>query len=142
MDKPFLVAIDFSELTEPTIARAASLAEGRGNRIDLIHVVRPQQMTSRGNRAAKAIADQAAKIAEDRAQRKLDALLETVPLAFRGNAKVRTGQPAEVLTQVADESYDMIVLATNGRTGLSHALLGSVAERVVRFAPIAVLVVR
>jgi nucleotide-binding universal stress UspA family protein len=39
-------------------------------------------------------------------------------------------------------SYDLIVVGTRGRTGLARALLGSVAEKVVRHAPCAVLVVR
>jgi hypothetical protein len=37
---------------------------------------------------------------------------------------------------------DLIVIATHGRTGLSHLFLGSVAERVVRAAPCPVLTVR
>jgi len=40
------------------------------------------------------------------------------------------------------ESFDLIVLATHGYTGLKHVLLGSTAERVVRLAPCAVLVVK
>jgi nucleotide-binding universal stress UspA family protein len=41
-----------------------------------------------------------------------------------------------------DPSYDLVVLGTEGKTGVSHVLLGSVAERVVRHAPCPVLVVR
>ncbi len=41
-----------------------------------------------------------------------------------------------------DRAYDIAVLGTHGRTGLAHVLVGSVAERVVRHAPCAVLVVR
>jgi nucleotide-binding universal stress UspA family protein len=41
-----------------------------------------------------------------------------------------------------DEDVDLIVMGTRGRTGLAHALLGSVAEKVVRHAPCAVLVTR
>ncbi|MFK7928046.1 MAG: universal stress protein [Myxococcota bacterium] len=142
MDKPFLVAVDFSELTGPTLERAATLAKGSGNRIDLVHVVPPQNMTSRGNMAAKAIAGQVAKNAEEHARRKLAPYLEQIPVAHRGEAIVKTGMAAELLCEVAGQGYEMMVLATNGRTGLSHALLGSVAERVVRLCPIPVLVVR
>jgi len=42
----------------------------------------------------------------------------------------------------ADERSDLIVMGTHGRTGLRHALLGSVAEKVVRHAPCTVLIVR
>jgi len=41
-----------------------------------------------------------------------------------------------------DRTYDLVVMGTHGRTGLKHVLVGSVAERVVRHAPCAVLVVR
>jgi nucleotide-binding universal stress UspA family protein len=37
---------------------------------------------------------------------------------------------------------DLIVMATHGRTGLSHLLIGSLAERVVRTAPCPVLTIR
>lgn len=42
----------------------------------------------------------------------------------------------------ADRSFDLVIVGTHGRTGIKHVLLGSVAERVVRFAPTPVLVVR
>jgi nucleotide-binding universal stress UspA family protein len=41
-----------------------------------------------------------------------------------------------------DPTIDLIVMGTHGRTGLKHALLGSVAEKTVRHAPCPVLVVR
>ena len=54
---------------------------------------------------------------------------------------VKTGQPAhEIITAAAD--YDMVVMGTHGRTGVSRFLMGSVAERVVQGAPCSVLVFR
>ncbi len=41
-----------------------------------------------------------------------------------------------------EHEIDLIVIATHGRTGLSHVLLGSVAERIVREAPCPVLTLR
>lgn len=56
---------------------------------------------------------------------------------------VRVGHIAEQVTQLAGEiGIDLVVVGTNGRTGMKRLLLGSVAERVVRLAPCAVLVVR
>lgn len=53
------------------------------------------------------------------------------------------GDPFAVICRVAeDEHVDLIVMGSHGRTGLSHAFLGSVAERVVRHAPCPVLVAR
>ena len=56
---------------------------------------------------------------------------------------VATGEPADSICDYAiTEKFDLIVMGTHGRRGLSHALMGSVAERVVRKAPCPVLTVR
>jgi universal stress protein A len=53
------------------------------------------------------------------------------------------GDPATVISAVAQDEYcDMIVMGTHGRAGLSRLLMGSVAERVVRTAPCAVLTIK
>jgi nucleotide-binding universal stress UspA family protein len=53
------------------------------------------------------------------------------------------GIPDAVILDVAeDEKFDLIVLGTHGRTGFTHILLGSVAERVIRRAACPVLTVR
>ncbi|MFI5369354.1 MAG: universal stress protein, partial [Spirochaetia bacterium] len=49
---------------------------------------------------------------------------------------------AEIRKFSKEENVDLIVMATHGRTGVKHALLGSVAEKVVRMAPCPVLTVR
>ena len=48
----------------------------------------------------------------------------------------------EVCNYARDNEIDLIILATHGRTGLRHVMLGSVAERIVQHAPCPVLVVR
>jgi universal stress protein A len=53
------------------------------------------------------------------------------------------GDPATAIVErAASGGYDLLVLGTHGRTGLSHVLMGSVAEKVVRRAPCPVLTVR
>jgi nucleotide-binding universal stress UspA family protein len=49
---------------------------------------------------------------------------------------------AEIIRAARDYNIDIIVLGTHGRTGISHAIMGSVAEKVVRKAPCPVLTVR
>jgi universal stress protein A len=57
--------------------------------------------------------------------------------------EVAVGRPARVVTEVAmTRGTDLIVMGTHGRSGFAHLVLGSVAERVVRTAPCAVLTVR
>lgn len=48
----------------------------------------------------------------------------------------------EVCNYARENKIDLIILATHGRTGLRHVMLGSVAERIVQHAPCPVLVVR
>jgi len=47
-----------------------------------------------------------------------------------------------IVAHALENRVDLIVIATHGRTGLSHVLLGSVAERIVREAPCPVLTIR
>ncbi|HTO95199.1 MAG TPA: universal stress protein [Bacteroidota bacterium] len=56
---------------------------------------------------------------------------------------VRTGHAAEEITRFSrEENVDLIVMATHGWTGVKHALLGSVAEKVVRYSPVPVMTVK
>ena len=56
---------------------------------------------------------------------------------------VRRGEPyKEIVSFAHDEGIDLIVMATHGRTGLAHVLIGSVAEKVVRHSIIPVLTVK
>jgi nucleotide-binding universal stress UspA family protein len=55
---------------------------------------------------------------------------------------IRRGDPARIIVEHAKaERHDLIVVGTHGRAGLAHLFLGSVAERVVRTAPVPVLTV-
>jgi nucleotide-binding universal stress UspA family protein len=55
---------------------------------------------------------------------------------------IEEGTPADMIKKTCDEwEASLIVIGTHGRTGLSHILMGSVAERVIRHSPVPVLVV-
>lgn len=56
-------------------------------------------------------------------------------------AMVREGHPAEEIIE-ASRDHDLVVMGTHGRSGLEHLLMGSVTEKVIRHAPVPVLVVR
>ena len=66
---------------------------------------------------------------------------ETSGIACDG--EIRHGVPYEEIINYAKEiDVDLIVMATHGHTGLSHILLGSVAEKVMRHAPCPVMITR
>jgi len=52
------------------------------------------------------------------------------------------GSPADEIVKFAGERFDLVVVATHGRTGVRRLVLGSVAEHVVRESSVPVLVVR
>ena len=75
----------------------------------------------------------------------LEKLRALVPNNFKGTwgPKVTAGKTADAILRTAhDEDVDLIVMGTHGRTGLSHTLLGSVAEAVMHHAECPVLMVR
>jgi nucleotide-binding universal stress UspA family protein len=81
---------------------------------------------------------------QGRAQRELTRLLPEGPGAPVDTAcQVIVGvPPQQILEAAVAKQVDLIVMATHGRTGLSHLVMGSVAERVVRTAPCPVLTIR
>jgi len=64
--------------------------------------------------------------------------------AARVSTRLLTGVPWEQITDTlqAEPAFDLVVMGTHGRTGITRVLLGSVAEKVVRHAPCSVLAVR
>ena len=69
------------------------------------------------------------------------AVTEGKKKGVRITGKVVYGHPADEIVKISKD-YDLIVMGSLGRTGVSHLLMGSVAEKVVRFAKCPVLVVR
>lgn len=67
---------------------------------------------------------------------------EKVPKDIEATAEVKIGIPEEVINEFAKENdVGMIVMATHGRTGLSHFMIGSVAEKTIRQASIPTLII-
>jgi nucleotide-binding universal stress UspA family protein len=62
-------------------------------------------------------------------------------MGVRASMIVRRGNPANDIIEESPR-HDLIVMGTRGRTGVAHFFLGSVAEKVVRFAACPVLVIR
>lgn len=136
-----LCAVDFSPSAREAMKLAARLAEPGGLGIVLAHVLEISSRISGAPAFAEPI--ETAEGAATKHLEELAAELRTktrVPVATR----TRTGSPAaQVLSLLdAEPSFDLVVVGSHGRTGLSRTILGSVSERIVRHAPCPVLVTR
>lgn len=140
--KKILVPIDFSPHAEAALEAALSVAKHYDASITLVHVFEPIALAlpeGSGFYPSAQLTD-----AMRETQRMLDAKRdELAPKAGRAVEVVqRNGSPPhEIVDFAKSRGFDLIVLGTHGRTGLAHMLIGSVAERVVRSAPCAVLTV-
>lgn len=73
---------------------------------------------------------------------RLAELVDGLPADVRGRPAYHFGsRPADRIAEVA-QGYDLLMVATHGRTGVGHFFLGSVAERVIRLVPVPTLVLR
>jgi nucleotide-binding universal stress UspA family protein len=140
-----LVPVDFSAHSEKAVRFATTLANKFGARVSLIHVVEDPFVT--GAWQSEAFIPNIPELLNElitTAETRFSALKkELAAHGFVVETRVITGRPFQAIVEdAAAGHFDLIVMGTHGRTGLSHALLGSVAERVVQKAPCAVLTVR
>ena len=138
-----LVPIDFSPHAAEATAWAADLARRYDASLTLLHVLQPVAMALPEGyvlMSANALSDLMTEIDRALAQARKD--VEATE-RIRPETKLIQGVPfAEIIQFARDGAFDLIVMGTHGRTGLKHALLGSVSEKVVRKAPCPVLTVR
>jgi len=133
-----LVATDFSSGSDLALDQAIQVAKGNGARVALVHVIEPAIEFPVG--AAYSDIDGGYYASVDLALSARAAKIEKAGL--RCTTKILEGSVTSELTRWAGElGASMIILGTHGRTGLSHVLLGSVAEKVVRHATCPVLTV-
>lgn len=151
MYRKILVASDLSENADPALVSALSLGEKLGAAVVALHVTPPSYESHRWY--APLVVEEI-EFYRNLARKEQDAALlalqdRLATLGARHNlhpateAVVRAGEPAEVVIALAGElGCDLVVVGTHGRRGLSHLMLGSVAERVVRTSTCPVLTVR
>lgn len=115
-----------------------------GTKIDLLNVlVGHPSPTGMSYPAARELVEALSKQERTWAEKQLAQLIAFLPEEQRGECILREGSAADVVCDVAAEGdYSLIAVSTHGRTGLKHMLIGSVAERIVRFASVPVVVVR
>ena len=137
-----LAPTDFSALATQAVGCAFDLAQTFGATLLVLHVVEVPLYPTGGFMPPGMAA---VLLGEWERQARMD-LAEVLAERRDGPVEVRRrvliGRAARAIIEVAAEHVDLIVMATHGRGGLSHFVLGSVAERVVRLAPCPVLTLR
>ena len=137
--KNILVPHDFSETSEAAMSYGIELARLFGANLHILHVsdkARFEMATEfplgLDMSLEDAIRERLSKIMASREQ-----------LDLKPTFLVLSGAPAvEIVRYASDHAINLIVMGTHGRGAVAHALMGSVAERVVRHAPCPVLTVR
>lgn len=140
--RTIVVAHDFTECAEAALGAAVDLAQQLDAELHLLHVVRPPSFAYAPGDLPVAPIDTLHLHAD--AERELNEIAERLPVMPKSATVhvVDSTRIAETLDeQAAALGADLMVVGTHGRTGLSHALHGSVAERTLRHAPCPVLTV-
>lgn len=145
MTKRILVAVDGSE--EAVNAARFAASEWPDAEITLLHVINPADSTTGAEGGFPGAVDQWYENARNRGERLLSEAAAAVDADV--DTRLELGRPTATILDVANgdvdddaDPFDHVVLASQGRTGLSRVVLGSVAEGVVRRADMPVTVVR
>ncbi|MBV8185694.1 MAG: universal stress protein [Alphaproteobacteria bacterium] len=138
--KKILVAVDGEPIAAHAVDVAAELAGFAGAELAFIHVIEPELVNAADTGVQPATLEAAAR---DEAHKLIDDFRSHLSLNSPILEFVEIGSAAtEVVRAAKDWPADLIVVGSHGRGGLRRALLGSVAEAVMRQASCPVLVVR
>jgi universal stress protein A len=138
-----LVPTDFSKHSTEAVLTAADLSRRFEATVTLAYVFEPVTYALPEGHVMQA-PPQLEEMQTVLEQRLVQAVADAKAAGALGAVgKLLTGPVAPEITDFAKRGgFDLIVMGTHGRTGLRHLVLGSVAEKVVRTAPCAVLTVR
>ncbi|MBX7072164.1 MAG: universal stress protein [Pirellulales bacterium] len=133
-ERKILFPTDFSTLSDAALEYAASLARERKARLLIVHVEEPAMAYGGGEMYYGVM------YPDSQALKHMLDVVKPVDLDVPFEHWLVTGDPADEIVRLAEqEECELIVMATHGRTGIKHLLMGSVAEAVVRRAKCPVL---
>lgn len=136
---------DFSPTSSAAVDYAGTMADSFGAELILLHAI-PQMdypLRSFGMSSSLGhIKEEIEKRAEESLDERVQQLKKSLP-DINVRLVIEHGEPHDATLECAkNEKADMIVMGTHGHTGITHALLGSSAEKVVRLSSCPVLTVR
>ncbi len=151
LPKKILFCTDFSENSEPARELAVDYAKAFGAQLLIVHVIDsnsfPDYVDWVGEEHSADWTDEALKQILKRTQEHAKDRLESLESeCAKGVEQVKTwcriGLPSkEIAALAAEESVDLIVMGTHGRTGVKHLVMGSIARSVLKTAHRPVLIV-
>ena len=142
--KKILVATDFGEASDSALNYGRDLARTYGAKLHVLHVAENLFARYRDD-GSMVVLPQMQTDVENAARKRLEGLVtdEDRTMLQASPVVITALRTAEAIVEYAKaHTVDIIVMGTHGRRALSHLLMGSVAERVVRMAPCPVLTVR
>jgi len=147
--RPILVAVDFSEYSAQALIWAAGMSKCMKAPLLVLHVVHDPESAPGYYKHSKKwkkhlvrMEDAAAEMMDEFVDRLRRAHPET-PGLQSPDIKLVIGLPVTRILEVAEKTHaQMIVMGSQGRTGFSHLLLGSKAEKVAQLASIPVTIVK
>ena len=139
--KKILCPVDHSNCSKEALKYAVSFAIKDEAKLYLLHIIDIRSFSESLDTMAPQIPD------NETVQQLRNKLLDCIPEEMRDDMDVEAiviqGIPfAEIISTSREKEIDMIVMGSHGRTGISHMMLGSVSEKVVRKAPCPVMIVR
>jgi nucleotide-binding universal stress UspA family protein len=141
MYKKILVPLDGSPLAEAVLPHAEALAKSEGAEIILLRVaLTPDEGVFIHNPAlAKTIIKEIEEETEDYMEAEVAKLKQE---GIRVSGITRDGFVPDTILDVAEETHaDVIAMSTHGRTGVKRWLLGSVADRIVHYSHVPVMLI-
>lgn len=136
-----LVPTDFGEPSDRAVAFGIQLAKQFGAELSIVHAYEvPTYLYTGLDNSMLGLLGPIEEAAREQLDRVLFEVRKEVPAA---QGLLRSGVAwHEILNAIAGSKADLVIMGTHGRRGVTHALLGSVAERIVRLSPVPVLTVR
>ena len=144
MFKRILVPMDFSPPSDAALEYARSMAARYGASLHLLHVAEdPYRAFYSAEVFVPSVEGLRDEILSETCEKLKNRLRPSDLTEFHATGESIIGTPAGSIVEYADgHEIDLIVMGTHGRGGMSHLLMGSVAERVVRTANCPVLTTR